>query len=67
MGPPSNPSNFYSKIMSKPPVGYICNRCGKAGHMIKECPTNSNPDFDPYKGKGVPKNILWKRDLGVLA
>jgi hypothetical protein len=35
--------------------------------MIKQCPTNANPDFDPYKGKGVPKNILWKRDLGIIA
>ena len=30
----------------RPPSGYICNRCGKAGHHLQACPTNLDPAFD---------------------
>ncbi|QSZ33624.1 hypothetical protein DSL72_005192 [Monilinia vaccinii-corymbosi] len=28
------------------PMSYICNRCGKNGHLVKSCPTNMDPTFD---------------------
>ncbi|TGO56090.1 hypothetical protein BCON_0082g00020 [Botryotinia convoluta] len=28
------------------PPSYICNRCGKNGHLVKQCPTNMDPAFD---------------------
>ncbi|CAD6443618.1 10405ab4-90d1-442c-bdaa-8729e8758e8b [Sclerotinia trifoliorum] len=28
------------------PPNYICNRCGKHGHLVKQCPTNMDPAFD---------------------
>ncbi|EDN97043.1 predicted protein [Sclerotinia sclerotiorum 1980 UF-70] len=42
------------KFSSKPsggftdhvPSNYICNRCGKHGHLVKQCPTNMDPAFD---------------------
>ena len=37
-----------NKMSSKPPPGYVCKRCGNPGHFIKECPTNTDPTFDPY-------------------
>jgi Zinc knuckle len=47
--------------------GYICFRCRQPGHNIKDCPTNSDETFDTYQGKGVPKEHLWRRDLGINA
>ncbi len=26
--------------------GYICGRCSQEGHYLKDCPTNSDPDYD---------------------
>jgi hypothetical protein len=49
------------------PPGYVCNRCKIPGHHIKDCPTNADESFDTYQGKGVPKEHLWKRDLGISA
>lgn len=37
-----------------PYAGYVCKRCNKPGHFIKFCPTNDDPKFNPYSGKGVP-------------
>lgn len=45
----------------------MCFRCGQQGHHIKDCPTNQDETFDTYHGKGVPKEHLWKRDLGISA
>lgn len=28
------------------PAGYTCHRCRQKGHLISDCPTNGNPDFD---------------------
>jgi len=40
------------------PPGYTCHRCRQKGHLISECPTNGNPDFDLKKTpKGIPKNL----------
>eukprot|EP00347_Sterkiella_histriomuscorum_P012081 403369963 len=45
--------------------GYVCIRCKIKGHHVKDCPTNFDPTYDPYQGKGVPKEQVWKRDLGI--
>lgn len=44
-----------------PPPGYMCYRCGGRGHWIKNCPTNSNPNFEGKRIKrttGIPKKFL---------
>jgi hypothetical protein len=33
---------------------YICRRCGKAGHFLNNCPTNSDPSFD----KQPPQKLM---------
>ena len=44
--------------------GYICNRCGKPGHHIRDCPTNGDPAYDEHRRQvaptwaGVPRNQL---------
>jgi hypothetical protein len=40
-----------------PPPGYECRRCGKPGHFIQHCPTNSDPSFDKsrFSGAGAPE------------
>ncbi|KAI3402620.2 MPE1 [Candida oxycetoniae] len=45
----------------KPPPGYICYRCGKKDHWIKNCPTNNDPNFEGKKimrTTGIPKSYL---------
>ncbi|XP_039140832.1 E3 ubiquitin ligase PQT3-like isoform X2 [Dioscorea cayenensis subsp. rotundata] len=32
--------------LETPPQGYVCHRCGVAGHFIHHCPTNGDPEFD---------------------
>lgn len=44
-----------------PRPGYECRRCGKSGHYIYNCPTNSDPNFD--KGKGAGSAPLEKVSL----
>lgn len=40
------------------PPGYVCHRCNQKGHLISDCPTNGNPEFDIIRQpKGIPKNI----------
>ncbi|CAN3366942.1 protein Mpe1p [Diutina catenulata] len=44
-----------------PPPGYICYRCGKKDHWIKNCPTNTDPNFENKKilrTTGIPKSYL---------
>lgn len=44
-----------------PPPGYICYRCGGRDHWIRNCPTNSDPNFEGKKIKrttGIPKSYL---------
>ncbi|KAJ1448413.1 hypothetical protein M885DRAFT_471149 [Pelagophyceae sp. CCMP2097] len=46
-----------------PPPQYVCHRCGKGGHFIRECPENGNIDFDkPRVRHGVPgvPRTLWQ-------
>ncbi|KAI5970483.1 MPE1 [Candida margitis] len=45
----------------QPPPGYICYRCGKKDHWIKNCPTNNDPNFEGKKimrTTGIPKSYL---------
>lgn len=44
-----------------PPPGYVCYRCGGKLHWIKNCPTNSDPNFEGKKIKkttGIPKSYM---------
>ncbi|KAK6203514.1 DWNN domain-containing protein [Scheffersomyces amazonensis] len=44
-----------------PPPGYICYRCGKKDHWIKNCPTNNDPNFEGKKilrTTGIPRSYL---------
>ncbi|SSD58357.1 related to Protein MPE1 [Saccharomycodes ludwigii] len=50
-----------SHIEAPPPPGYMCYRCGAKDHWIKNCPTNSNPNFEGKRIKrttGIPKKFL---------
>jgi Zinc knuckle len=35
-------------------VGYVCRRCGKAGHFLPNCPTNGDPSYD----KQPPQKLM---------
>jgi hypothetical protein len=35
-------------------AGYVCRRCGKAGHFLPNCPTNSDPSYD----KQPPQKLM---------
>ncbi|KAH7277578.1 hypothetical protein KP509_39G057500 [Ceratopteris richardii] len=53
-----------------PPPGYICHRCGIAGHFIQHCSTNGDPAFDVKKMKpptGIPKSMLVANPDGSYA
>lgn len=53
--------NTNSKQDDHPPPGYICYRCGKKDHWIKNCPTNNDPNFEGKKimrTTGIPKSYL---------
>ncbi|RCK58844.1 Protein MPE1 [Candida viswanathii] len=57
---PAAPSTN-SKQDDHPPPGYICYRCGKKDHWIKNCPTNNDPNFEGKKimrTTGIPKSYL---------
>ncbi|TGO15079.1 hypothetical protein BTUL_0044g00180 [Botrytis tulipae] len=45
-GKPSSKSDFGDSRSEYVPPSYICNRCGKNGHLVKQCPTNMDPAFD---------------------
>lgn len=56
---------FYKKTQEKndlhPPMGYICYRCGKKDHWIKNCQKISDPNFSGKKilrSTGIPKSYL---------
>ncbi|KAH7277569.1 hypothetical protein KP509_39G057400 [Ceratopteris richardii] len=53
-----------------PPPGYICHRCGIAGHFIQHCPTNGDPAFDVKRMRpptGIPKSMLVANPDGSYA
>ncbi|MCO5557780.1 hypothetical protein L7F22_011351 [Adiantum nelumboides] len=53
-----------------PPPGYICHRCGIAGHFIQHCVTNGDPAYDVKKMKpptGIPKSMLVANPDGSYA
>lgn len=61
------PSYMTGNNQARTPVepGYICNRCKKPGHYIKDCPTNNDKNFDPCNVKGVPTNMQGKNIMDV--
>lgn len=51
-----------------PPPWYVCNRCGKPGHFIAQCPTNGDPAYEPRKLRtplGLPLSQLYKKQGGT--
>ncbi|KAJ4466124.1 DWNN domain-containing protein [Lentinula edodes] len=44
------------------PASYVCYRCGQKGHWIKDCPTNSDREFDHKprikRTTGIPRSML---------
>ncbi|KAJ3387312.1 hypothetical protein HDU92_002019 [Lobulomyces angularis] len=58
-------SSFTSSQPPRP--GYICYRCRKPGHYLKDCPTHGDPNFEgPIKPvtrtTGIPRIFLKKVD-----
>lgn len=37
------------------PANYVCYRCGKGGHYIKQCPTNVN---DVKRSTGIQRSFM---------
>ncbi|OBA22926.1 DWNN-domain-containing protein [Metschnikowia bicuspidata var. bicuspidata NRRL YB-4993] len=53
--------HYKSGAEDLPPPGYVCYRCGGKDHWIKNCPTNSDPNFEGKKIKkttGIPKSYM---------
>ncbi|KAL7717288.1 CCHC-type domain-containing protein [Entamoeba marina] len=44
------------------PPDYVCRRCGKKGHYIKDCPENNNPLYDNKEVAGLPQEFLCPAD-----
>ncbi|CAK7904251.1 protein Mpe1p [[Candida] anglica] len=45
----------------QPPPGYMCYRCGGKDHWIRNCPTNTDPNYEGKKIKrttGIPRSYL---------
>lgn len=55
------PTNTSLTDDAPPPPGYMCYRCGGKDHWIKNCPTNSDPNFEGKRIRrttGIPKKFL---------
>ncbi|XP_064886714.1 E3 ubiquitin-protein ligase RBBP6-like isoform X1 [Columba livia] len=59
-----NPVNFVNKHSGPPPPSYTCFRCGQPGHYIRNCPTNTDKNFQPVprikKSTGIPRSFLME-------
>ncbi|XP_026722905.1 E3 ubiquitin-protein ligase RBBP6-like isoform X2 [Athene cunicularia] len=57
-----NPFSYAKKPLATPPPSYICFRCGKPGHYIKNCPTNGDSNFQSVrrlrKSTGIPRSFM---------
>ncbi|KAM7448559.1 E3 ubiquitin-protein ligase rbbp6 [Porites harrisoni] len=52
------------------PQNYVCYRCGKPGHFIRNCPTNGDNRFDVPKAKrttGIPRTFLGTTSEGAAS
>lgn len=57
----SKPSAVSANPEDAPPPGYMCYRCGGRDHWIKNCPTNTDPNFEGKKLRkttGIPRSYL---------
>ncbi|KAM6367545.1 E3 ubiquitin-protein ligase RBBP6-like [Alca torda] len=58
------PISYMKKPWDTPPPSYICFRCGKPGHYIKNCPTNGDKNFKPVprikKSTGIPRSFMME-------
>ena len=60
-----DPVNYMKKtLVGVPPPSYICLRCGKPGHSIKNCPTNRDKNLESgrriKKCSGIPRSFLME-------
>ncbi|XP_054067764.1 LOW QUALITY PROTEIN: E3 ubiquitin-protein ligase RBBP6-like [Rissa tridactyla] len=59
-----DPINYMTNPWDTPPPSYICFRCGKPGHYIKNCPTNGDKNFKPVarikKSTGIPRSFMME-------
>ncbi|NXY78850.1 RBBP6 ligase, partial [Glareola pratincola] len=56
--------NYMRKPWGTPPPSYICFRCGKPGHYIRNWPTNGDKNFKPVprtkKSTGIPRSFMME-------
>jgi protein MPE1 len=60
--PHSGAPNHHVQSDKPLPASYVCYRCGQKGHWIKDCPTNSDRDYDHRprikRTTGIPRSML---------
>ncbi|AGO10522.1 AaceriABR070Cp [[Ashbya] aceris (nom. inval.)] len=64
-----NRSHGAAQDEGPPPPGYMCYRCGGKDHWIKNCPTNSDPNFEGKRIRrttGIPKKFLKSVEIDPL-
>jgi protein MPE1 len=57
----SKPGAASTAAEDQPPPGYMCYRCGGKDHWIRNCPTNTDPNYEGKKIKrttGIPRLYL---------
>ncbi|XP_056442520.1 E3 ubiquitin-protein ligase RBBP6-like isoform X1 [Gadus chalcogrammus] len=61
-----DPIHYSKKAIGPPPGHYICFRCGKTGHYIRQCPLQMDKSLEgpkPVKiSKGIPQSFMVKAE-----